>query len=1037
MYLTKQSVKYGAAVAVVVGLICLFGLVSLNKLPLQLLPNVTEPQITIYNNWRSAAPQEVEEAIVQPQEDILKFNTGLSNITSNTSRGSGQVTLNYQLGYDMNQAMLDVINRLNQAPPIPLDAGEPFVASGGDSGLPGAASILVYTKPDNPAKDMIVYQDLIDEYVEPRLSRIPGVAQVNLQGRRPQVVNVTIDPYKTAAMGIQISEVSQALNRARDVSGGFADVGRRRYTVRFMGEESASELGNLVVSWRNEQPVYLRELATISIDYEENNGISLRNGFPSYYITLTRRNDANTVELLDNLNLAIDELNREVLDAEGLRMEVSFDASLHIRRAISMVQGNLVLGIFLATFVLWYFLRNVRATLVITMTVPISLLVAFIALEGLGLTLNVISLAGLAFAVGLIMDAAIIVQENIYRLRQSGMKLQDAIINGCGQVSGALFSSTLTTVAIFIPILFMVGIEGQLFKDLAITISIAVLVSMVSALTVLPAISAHWIRDSVQSDRHTALWDRLSHTVVKLTDSVRARIAIIVAILGVAALSIWILVPKVDFLPKADIDAISVFFNIPPGTNVDFIEKELAREVVRRLKPYYDGEASPAIKAYNFASFGGFATQIYIYPRVSDETDQLIELLRNDILANLPDIQAYVSRGSMIRVGGGGGRSIDVDLQGPDLPALLGVAREAQPLISGLWENTNVRSNNGLELSEPELQFSPNDRRISTAGLDRASVANIVRTYTGGQFVGEYFDGNKRMDMIVRTPSWHSPEALTSLPVATPLAGVQSLGDLIEMNRTVGPTSLRRVDGRRTVTLSVLPPPHVTLEEAIEKLQAEAGPAIKEMLPPGSTIKYRGNADRLRQALEEVTRNFMLAMLILFMIMAALFKSIRDSFLVLLVMPIALAGGLAGLKILNLVVYQSLDLLTMIGFIILLGLVVNNAILLVDQTRKAELGGKARRDAVLQAVRFRARPIFMSSLTSIFGMLPLMLVPGVGSEIYRGLATVIVGGMLVTGLLTLILLPGLLRLEIDMRLPDYIRRYIQPSGRSATGVRNV
>jgi multidrug efflux pump subunit AcrB len=1023
MNLTRISVKYGAAVAVVVGLICLFGIVSLKKLPLQLLPNVQQPQITIYNNWRSAAPQEIEEVIVQPQEDILQYNTGLTHVESNTSRGSGRVTLNYQLGYDMNQAMLDVINRLNQAPPIPRDAGEPFVAGGGDNGLPGAASILVYTKPGNPVKDMIEYQDLIDEYVEPRLSRIPGVAQVNLRGRRPELVNIVIDPYKTAALGIQISDIAQALSRARDVSGGFADVGRRRYTVRFLGEEDVSELGDLVVSWRNEKPIHLREIASVSIDYAENDGVSLRSGFPSYYITLTRQNDANTVELLDNLNLAIEELNRDVLDKEGLRMEVSFDASLHIRRAISMVQGNLILGIFLATLVLWYFLRNARATLVITLTVPISLLVAFIALEGLGLTLNVISLAGLAFAVGLVMDAAIIVQENIYRLHQSGQKMQTAIVEGCSQVSGALFSSTLTTVAIFIPILFMAGVEGQLFKDLAITLSIAVMVSMISALTVLPSISARWINDSDNPDRFKPMWERLSKFIVKVTDSFKARVAYIAGILGVALLAVWLLIPKVDFLPKADIDAISVFFNVPPGTNVSFIESELASEVVRRLKPYYDRDASPGIKAYNFASFGGFSTQVYIYPAVSEETDELIDLLRTEILADLPDTQVFISRGSMIRVGNGGGRSIDVDLQGPDLDALLLAAREGQKIISGLWENTNAFSNNGLSLSEPELQFIPDDRRISTAGLDRASVANVVRTYTSGLFAGEYFDGNKRLDMLIRTKRWHSPEELTALPIATPLAGVQTLGDLVEMKRTVGPTSLRRVDGRRTVTLSVLPPPHIPLEEAIETLKAEASPAIKALLPDNAAIKYRGNADRLKTALDEVTRNFMLAMLILFMIMAAIFKSVRDSSLVLLAMPVALAGGLLGLKVLNLFTYQSLDLLTMIGFIILLGLVVNNAILLVDQTRRAEREGMDSRDAVQQAVRFRARPIFMSSLTSVFGMLPLMLIPGVGSEIYRGLATVIVGGMCVSGLFTLILLPSLLRMNFEFQKVSLLQQY--------------
>ncbi|MEX2327000.1 MAG: efflux RND transporter permease subunit [Pseudomonadales bacterium] len=244
MNVTSLSVRHKAAVSVAMGLLCVFGYGAVTGLPLQLLPDIESPRISIYNNWRSAAPQEIEEAIVQPQEEMLRFNAGLDSIISDTSRGGGQITLNYQLGYDMKQAMLDVINRLNQAPSLPIDASEPFVASGG-GGLPGAASILVYAGPGNPVRDMIVYQDLIEEVVEPRLARIPGVAQVNLNGRRPKEVTIAVDPLTTALKGLQVSDIANALARARDVSGGFADVGRRRYTVRFLGEQDISQLGRL------------------------------------------------------------------------------------------------------------------------------------------------------------------------------------------------------------------------------------------------------------------------------------------------------------------------------------------------------------------------------------------------------------------------------------------------------------------------------------------------------------------------------------------------------------------------------------------------------------------------------------------------------------------------------------------------------------------------------------------------------------------------------------------------------------------------
>ena len=1012
MSLTQLALKYKGVVAVLIGLVLVFGFQSVSQLPLQLLPNIERPQITIHNNWRSAAPQEVEEAIVQPQEEVLQFNPGVEDIVSSTSRGYGRVELNYQLGYDMSQALLDVVNRLNQAPARPLDAGEPFVASGGDSDLPGAASILVYAGEGNPVTDMIVYQDLIEEVVEPRLARIPGVAQVNLNARRPREVNVVVDPYRMTMMGVQVSDVVNALNRARDISGGFADVGRRRYTVRFLGEQDVSDLGRLVVGWRNEQPVHLDDVGSVSVDYAENNGVSLRNGYPSYYISVSRRNDANTVEVIDAINAAIAELNdTRALQEANVRMQLSFDASLHIRRAINLVQNNLLLGIALAMGVLFFFLRSARATLLITLTVPISLLVAFICMRVLGITLNVISLAGLAFAVGLVMDAAIIVQENIYRLRQEGRSLVEAVKEGSSQVTGALFSSTMTTVAIFVPILFMQGVEGQLFKDLAITISCAVLVSMISALTVLPAVTESWQSLSLEGDRHAAAWKALSGFATRLTDTSFKCAAWIVGILGTAVLAGVLLMPKIDFLPRANIDAIAVFFNVPAGMNVKTIKEELAPEVVSRLEPYMNGDQQPGIRAYNFASFNGFATQVYIYPEKGEEVPELIQKLRSEILADIPDVTPYVSQGSMIRVDGGGGRSISVDLQGNNLPALLAAARKGQGVISQFWEGTNVFANGGLDLSEPELQFIPDDRRINTAGIDRSSLGSAIRAYTGGLFAGEYFDGNERMDMIVRTDKWQSPEELLELPIATPAAGVQKIGDLVRLERTVGPANLSRVNGRRTVTLNVIPPENITLEEALEKLEAEATPVLEAELPAGSSVKYRGSADRLKQALSEVFKNFSLSLLILFMIMATLFRSIRDSLLVLLVMPVALAGGLGALKILNLFTFQSLDMLTMIGFIILLGLVVNNAILLIDQTRRAEQTGMRTKDAVKEAMRIRARPIFMSSLTSIFGMLPLMLIPGIGSEIYRGLATVIVGGMFVSGLLTLVLMPALLKIK--------------------------
>ena len=316
----------------------------------------------------------------------------------------------------------------------------------------------------------------------------------------------------------------------------------------------------------------------------------------------------------------------------------------------------------------------------------------------------------------------------------------------------------------------------------------------------------------------------------------------------------------------------------------------------------------------------------------------------------------------------------------------------------------------GISLSKPELQLVPDDLRIARAGLDRSVVAEAVRSFTGGLYAGRYFDGNEGYDIIIWGGGWDTPEDLAGLPIWTPLSGIQVIGELAPQQRTVGPTQLRRVNGQRTVTLQVLPPANMTMEDALNLIRSDIGPVIEAALPAGAEMFYRGTADRLAGVVSEMGRNFVLAVLILALIMAAMFRSVKDSLIVLLVMPLAVVGGVISLQVLNLFTYQALELLTMIGFIIMLGLVVNNAILLVHQTRAAEREGLPRTEAVAQAVRIRARPIFMSTLTSICGMLPLMLIPGVGSEIYRGLAAVIVGGMSVSTVFTLLLLPSILRL---------------------------
>ena len=384
--------------------------------------------------------------------------------------------------------------------------------------------------------------------------------------------------------------------------------------------------------------------------------------------------------------------------------------------------------------------------------------------------------------------------------------------------------------------------------------------------------------------------------------------------------------------------------------------------------------------------------------------------MRDEIMVGFPDTPVFVQRGSLLSVDGNNAREIRVYFQGPDLTSLMDSARVAEDQIPKTIPNAFPQTFPGLELNQPELQLIPDEWRIARSGLTRTEVAASVRAFTGGLWAGEYFDGNERLDIIVKANEWRTPEDLAELPIVTPTSGVQTVGELADIRQTVGPSQLLRINGHRTVSVNFEPPEDMTLDEALKRLKQDVEPKIRATMGPQTQLTYAGSANDLHEALAAMAQNFGLALLILFALMAALFRSVRDSVLVMLVMPASIAGGIAALRVVGLFGFQALDLLTMIGFIILLGLVVNAAILLVDQTRARERHGVPRKQAVREALETRARPIVLSTLTAVLGMAPLIFMPGLGAEVYRGLAAVVSGGMVVGTLFTWVLMPALLRL---------------------------
>ncbi len=1011
MGLIKTCIRNPAGVGVMVTIAMLLGLISIQNLPVQLFPNIERPRLFIETFWRAASPNEIESEILEPQEDVLQGLPGLKTLEANANAGASFINLEFSLETDMNAIALDVLNRLNRLPPLPADADPPRLRFGGGGG--GEETLIYFflqKLPDNP-RPLTSYRQFINDELLPRIEQVEGVAgvEINNSNAENDEVQIVFDPFLAAQYGIDIPTIAGVAGQADNISGGQIPVGRRQYTLEFEGRFDPDTLGEQVIEWRDGEPVRLRDIATIQVAQARRQTFAYQDGNEAIGLRLLKENGVNALATILRVKAEFAVMRDSILKENGLTARQSFDPSVFIQRAIGLLTNNLLIGVGLAVGVLWLFLRRPRATAIIGSTIPICLLTTFLILDIAGRSINVISLAGLAFATGMVLDAAIVVLENIIRHREQGADVETASEKGATEVSGALLASTATTVAIFMPIIFIRDVEGQLFADLALTIAIAVTMSLIVAVTVLPTVTKLLVRQRErQGERHPA-WERFADFLMMITDTPGRRRAWIAGLILVPGLATWTMVPSLDYLPPVKRDAVDVFFDFPDGVTIDFIDDEIAKPIMERFEPFMEGDREPALMNYYFLAWPRGGT---IGARVEDQSRvlELQQIMREEILADLPDTQAFAQQGNLFGGFGDGGAGMVIHLQGSDVDILAEVAKEARRLLNEAMPDANIRLFPNADPAQPKLRIVPKDDRILESQLTRMQIATIIRVLGEGLFLGEYFDGERQLDIILKGEEWTDPETLGGLPIATPSGTVLPLSELVTIERTVGPSTIRRIDKRRTFSLFVNQPPGMTLQEVIDSFEADVEPRLREILPVGGAIRYGGNADSLQKAIVTMASNFALAIVLLFLLMAALFRSIKDSALVVIALPLATVGGMAALQILNLFANQPLDLLTMIGFFILLGLVVNNAILLVDRTRRSEALGSLRRDAVRDSLIMRLRPIFMSTLTSIFGMLPLVIIPGVGSAIYRGLATTIVGGMSVSLIFTLILLPSLLRL---------------------------
>jgi multidrug efflux pump subunit AcrB len=1010
MRLISASIRNPIAVGVVVLLICLFGGLSLSKLPLQLFPDIDRPNITIFTGWRAASPEETEAELLEPQEQVLQGLPGVEEIEGNANTGGSFINLTFAIGTDMKSALVDVIGRMNRVRSQPQDADRPIIqlGGGGNDANESLSWFFVQLLPGTPGP-IETYRHYIEDVVKPRIEAVPGVAAVNVNAGPPNDVRITVDLAKAAALGVGIPDIATKAAAATDVSAGQVGLGRQQYTLRFTGRYKPADLGALVLAWRDGRPVKLGDVATIEMKPPEQQFFVYQNGNPAIGLNVLRAPGANVLGTLEQVKKVVEDLRNGTLKSKGLGIEQSFDSALFIHRAVNLLSENLVVGALLALLCVWWFMRDWRATLLIASAIPVCLLATFGALDLAGRSLNVISLAGLAFAVGMVVEGAIVVSGNIIRLKEAGMTPTEAAREGTQQVVPALIASTITTIAVFLPVLFLRDVEGQIFADLALTISIAVALSILVAITVLPAAAGGWLKAKKLKSGYGDGWPQVTERILKWTDSRPKQIGWVLALLVLPLAASWYFLPKLDYLPPVKRAAIDASFSFPPGMSPEVVNREIGSKLIERLQPYMKGEKQPALKNYYLWLWPGGGT---IGARVVDEKriGDLERIMREEITKGFPDTRSFANEGELFGGVGGSARSVAIHLQSDDSEALKRVAEEGRQLLEAKFPGANVQANPNTDQTSLELHAIPNDRRIAEAGWDRAQVGTIVRSLGDGAWLGEYFDGQNRLPIILRADRRETAESLAEAPLVTPSGQVVPLGDVIKLETTLGPGQIRRLDHRRTVTLTMDPPQTLSLEDALATIQNDVVPALKAKLPPDANIRLAGSADRLQATVATMAKNFVLALLVLFLLMAAMFRSLRDALVVVLTVPVALVGGVLGLRVLGFVAFQPLDLLTMIGFIMMVGVIVNHAILLVDRTRDAQNHGCSLEESIRQALNQRLRAILASTLTGALGALPMAINPGPGSVIYRGLAAVNVGGVVVAMVFSLLLLPSLMRL---------------------------
>lgn len=987
----------------------LLGVYAFTQLKLDMLPDIEFPMVAVITTYTGAGPEEVEQLVTRPIEEAMSSVESVEDVNSQSKDGVSLVLVKFAWGTDMDVAEQNVRKNLEvyADDALPEDVEKPLSFAFDPSMQP-----VLFMAVNAPGTAQAV-RKLADDEIAPYLSRVDGVAAAEVLGGVKREIQVRVRPDWLQAYKIPVSQVVGALRGANVViPGGNLDQGNMELGITTNAEfTNVDQIRDVVVGQAGGAPVHLRDVAEVADTFEEQTQIVRANSHPAVMIAVRKQSDANTVQVVRKIRAALGKLEAQL--PEGVSLTPLFDQAEPITRSISNLASTALFALLFTGAVLLAFLRSWRSSSIALVSIPLSVLATFAVMDFGGVSLNIISMAGLALAVGMLVDNSIVVLENIFQRMEAGDDVKTACIRGTKEVSMPITASTLTTLAVFAPVLFVPGLAGQLFKDMSLTIVISLSASLIVTLTLVPLMASLMLgrKKKTAFERGIAFltrWlDPLSENYgAFLRKALKHKWKVIGAATLVFFGSMGLATQLgVDFMPKTDHGRLQFNVEAAPGTGLGTTTKHFAQleEIVRKEVPEAEVTVSQFGAGEGFSALFGNTSykgtlQIRLPSRSERERSQFeIEDLLRKKFAAVPGLDVKPQPAGMAGMGGDG--DVVVKVFSDDMERLRQYGERLKTRIANVKGAADVSFS--LEEGRPELQVDLDRDQIKLLGLTPASVAATINTYFMGTPATMYREAGDEYKVLVRAPKAvrENIDRLRNLPVVTPAGFTVPLQTVAHIREGLGPTGIDRENQRRMGTIN-MNTDGVPLGTLIQRVNDAIGAEGQE---PGITTVVAGTAEDLQESFSALGIAILVAILLVYMVMASQFESLLEPFVILFAVPLAAAGVILAL----LITKTTLQVTALIGMVLLTGVVVNNGIVLIDVLKQRRYEGMDLIEAAVEAGRSRLRPILMTTLTTVLGMLPLAMGWGDGAELWAPMARAVIGGMTLSTLLTLVVVPAL------------------------------